>query len=148
MAKKTAKKAVKKTVKKAAKKPAKKIVQATRSPLDRARKICLSLPEAHEVEAWGAPTFRVKNKLFAMYASPGSHHTNGRPALWLKSAPVNQDLLCHADGDRFFFPPYVGSSGWVGVYIDKKPDWKMLEDIIRDAYCLTAPKKLLISSGF
>ena len=24
--------------------------------------------QAHEVEAWGAPTFRVKNKLFAMYA--------------------------------------------------------------------------------
>ena len=127
---------------------AKRSVKVSRSPLDRARKICLSLPEAHEVEAWGAPTFRVKNKLFAMYAAPDSHHTKGRPALWLKSTPVNQDLLCHADGERFFFPPYVGSSGWVGVYIDKKPDWKMLEDIIRDAYCLTAPKKLLVSLGF
>ena len=40
-----------------------------RSPLTRVRKLCLALPEAHEVEAWGEPTFRVKNKLFAMYAS-------------------------------------------------------------------------------
>lgn len=39
------------------------------SPLSRLRKLCLALPEAHEVEAWGEPTFRVKNKMFAMYAS-------------------------------------------------------------------------------
>ena len=126
----------------------KKVKTAARSPLDKARKICLALPEAHEVEAWGAPTFRIRNKLFAMYAAPESHHTDGRPALWIKSTLVNQDLLCHADADRFFFPPYVGPSGWVGVYIDQKPDWKMLEDIIRDGYCLTAPKKLLASLGF
>jgi len=38
------------------------------SPLARLRKLCLALPEAHEVESWGEPTFRVRNKLFAMYA--------------------------------------------------------------------------------
>ena len=37
------------------------------SPLSRLRKLCLALPEAHEVEAWGESTFRVKNKIFAMY---------------------------------------------------------------------------------
>jgi predicted DNA-binding protein (MmcQ/YjbR family) len=36
----------------------------------------------------------------------------------------------------------VGPSGWIGMYLDKKPDWKILADIVRDAYCLTAPKKL------
>ena len=30
------------------------------------RVFCLSLPEAHEVEAWERPTFRVRNKIFAM----------------------------------------------------------------------------------
>ena len=39
------------------------------SPLARLRKACLALPEAHEVEAWGEPTFRIRNKLFAMYAA-------------------------------------------------------------------------------
>ncbi|HKN59278.1 MAG TPA: hypothetical protein VJV97_10515 [Gemmatimonadaceae bacterium] len=34
-----------------------------RSPLPRMRKLALSLPEAHEEEAWGEPTFRVKNKI-------------------------------------------------------------------------------------
>jgi predicted DNA-binding protein (MmcQ/YjbR family) len=112
------------------------------SPLERIRKICLKLPEAHEVEAWGAPTFRVRNKLFAMYASSGNHHHDGRPALWIKSTHVNQDLLINSDADRFFAPPYVGPSGWVGMYVDRKPDWKILESIVRDAYCLTAPRKL------
>jgi hypothetical protein len=36
-----------------------------RSPLPRLRRLCLALPEAHEVTAWGEPTFRVRNKMFA-----------------------------------------------------------------------------------
>ena len=112
------------------------------SVIDRVRKICLALPEAHEVETWGAPTFRVKNKLFAMFAVSDNHHSAGRPALWIKSTHVNQDLLIQADRDRFFAPPYVGPSGWVGMFLDQKPDWNVLASIIRDGYCLTAPKKL------
>ena len=61
--------------------------------LARLRKICLALPEAHEVEAWGEPTFRVRNKLFAMYASPTNHHGGGRPAVWCKAGPGNQGLM-------------------------------------------------------
>ena len=110
--------------------------------LTRVRKICLALPEAHEVEAWGEPTFRVRNKLFAMYAAPNNHHGGGRPALWIKSTHVNQDLMIRSDSERFFSPPYVGPSGWVGMYLDKGPDWKVLASIVRDAYRLTAPRKL------
>jgi predicted DNA-binding protein (MmcQ/YjbR family) len=112
------------------------------SVIERVRKICLALPEAHEVEAWGAPTFRVKNKLFAMFAESDNHHHAGRPALWIKSTHVNQDLLIQTDRDRFFAPPYVGPSGWVGMFLDKKPDWKVLASIVKDGYRLTAPKKL------
>jgi predicted DNA-binding protein (MmcQ/YjbR family) len=115
------------------------------SMLERVRKICLALPEAHEVEAWGEPTFRVRNKLFAMFAASDNHHGGGRPSLWIKSTHVNQDLLIRSDADRFFSPPYVGPSGWVGMYLDRKPDLAILADIVRDAYCLTAPKKLSAS---
>jgi hypothetical protein len=45
------------------------------------------------VKAWGEPTFRVRNKLFAMYADAGNHHGNGRSAVWCKSTHVTQDLL-------------------------------------------------------
>jgi predicted DNA-binding protein (MmcQ/YjbR family) len=115
------------------------------SVLDRVRKICLALPEAHEVEAWGEPTFRVKNKLFAMYAAEGNHHGAGRAGVWIKSTHVNQDLMIQSDRERFFSPPYVGPSGWIGVFLDNKPDWDVVAEIVRDGYLLTAPKKIAAS---
>ncbi|HUQ20186.1 MAG TPA: MmcQ/YjbR family DNA-binding protein [Gemmatimonadaceae bacterium] len=111
------------------------------TPLDQLRSVCLALPEAHEVEAWGEPTFRIRNKLFAMYASEGTHHTDGRPSVWVKSTAVNQDLLIRERPDRFFSPPYVGPSGWVGIYLDKRPSWKEVAEIIRDGYNLIAPRR-------
>jgi hypothetical protein len=112
------------------------------TPLARLRKLCLALPEAHEVEAWGEPTFRVRNKLFAMYAAANNHHGGGRPAVWCKAAPGNQELMVHAAPERFFVPPYVGPSGWVGVWLDRGPDWGELEGLLRDSYRLVAPKRL------
>jgi predicted DNA-binding protein (MmcQ/YjbR family) len=111
-------------------------------PLPRLRKLCLALPEAHEVEAWGEPTFRVRNKLFAMYASPATHHGNGRAAVWCKAAPGNQGLMVRAAPDRFFVPPYVGPSGWIGIWLDGPVDWVELRDLLRDSYTLVAPKRL------
>lgn len=115
----------------------------SRSPLARVRKLCLALPEAHEVEAWGEPTFRVKNKIFAMYAQADNHHGDGRNAIWCKAAAVNQRLMVEAAPDRFFVPPYVGPSGWVGVFLDRDVDWDELRDLLSDAWRMTAPKKLL-----
>ena len=117
------------------------------SPLTRLRARCLSLPEAHEVEAWGAPTFRVRNKLFAMYASPDAHHGHGRPAAWCKNVAVNQQLLVHAKPSRFFVPPYVGPGGWIGVWLDGRVSWGELDELLRDAYRLAAPKRLAALLG-
>jgi hypothetical protein len=117
--------------------------RSSRTTLDRLRALCFALPEAHEVEAWGEPTFRVKNKMFAMYAAAGNHHGKGIAGVWVKATHVNQDLLVRSDPDRFFVPPYVGPSGWVGIRLDAKPDWDVVADLLRDAYRLTAPKKLL-----
>jgi hypothetical protein len=112
------------------------------NPLTRLRKLCLVLPESHEVEAWGEPTFRVRNKLFAMYASADTHHGDGRPAVWCKAAPGNQGLMVRADPSRFFVPPYVGPSGWVGVWLDRNVDWVELAELLCDSYRLVAPKRL------
>ncbi|HET7188286.1 MAG TPA: MmcQ/YjbR family DNA-binding protein [Gemmatimonadaceae bacterium] len=111
-------------------------------PLTRVRKLCLALPEAHEVEAWGAATFRVRKKLFAMYSSADSQHSGGRPAVWCKAGPGNQQLMVAAAPKRFFVPPYVGPSGWVGVYLDGAVDWAEVDELLRDAYRLVAPKRL------
>jgi len=113
------------------------------APLVRLRKLCLALPDAHEVEAWGEPTFRVRNKLFAMFAAPNNHHGGGRPAVWCKAAPGNQSIMVRASPGRFFVPPYVGPSGWVGIWLDRNPDWDEVADLLRDSYRLIAPKKLV-----
>ena len=110
------------------------------SPLARLRKICLALPGAHEVEAWGEPTFRVSNKLFAMYAHANNHHGAGHHAVWVKSTAINQSLMIGANPKRFFSPPYVGVGGWVGVRLDGRVNWKDLADILKDGYELTAAK--------
>ena len=117
------------------------------NPLARVRTICLALPETHEVEAWGEATFRVRNKLFAMYASAESHHGGGRPGIWIKAAAGNQSLMLQFAPHRFFVPPYVGPSGWVGVWLDEVVQWEELEELLRDAYLLTAPKRVSAQLG-
>lgn len=111
-------------------------------PSTRLRKLCLKLPEAHEVEAWGEATFRVRNKIFAMHASSHNHHGAGREAVWLKAAPGEQARMIRAAPDCFFAPPYVGPSGWIGIWLDADVDWEDIADFVRDSYRLVAPKRL------
>ena len=115
--------------------------KAARTPLDRLRSICLGLPQSTEVEAWGAPTFRV-GKLFAMYASPSSHHSGGRPAVWIYSVAVEQDLVIRSRPDKYFKPAYVGAYGWIGAWLDQSPPWDEIEELLRDAWRRRAPKKV------
>ena len=109
--------------------------------LAKLRKVCLALPGAHEVEAWGAPTFRVNNKLFAMYAHANNHHGAGHEAVWVKSTFVNQGLMVRHKPSRYFMPPYVGTSGWVGVRLDNRPSWREVADLLKDAHELVATKQ-------
>lgn len=111
------------------------------SPLTRLRRLCLTLPDAQEVEAWGEPTFRVKNKIFAMYANAHNHHGAGHHAVWLNCTPTNQSLMIRANPGRFFSPPYVGKGGWIGVRLDGRVNWKELAELVRDAHTLTSTKK-------
>lgn len=113
------------------------------SPLPRLRRICLALPQATEVEAWGTSTFRC-GKIFAMFSHASDHqHSGGRFGVWLKAAPGNQELMVRDDPDRFFVPPYVGPSGWIGVRLDKDPPWAEIALLIEESWRLIAPKKLL-----
>ena len=112
-------------------------------PLARLRKLCLELPEAREVEAWGAPTFRVKT-IFASYVGPESPYSDGRASVWVKTLQANQDLLLRADSERFFVPPYVGVRGWIGVYLDDVTEWGELQELLWDAWRMSAPKKLAV----
>ena len=108
----------------------------------RLRSICLALPEATEKEAWGDPTFRVRDRIFAM-----EKRGDGRVSVWCKAAPGSQAVLVGADPALFFVPPYVGSKGWVGMRLDASPDWDEVAIIVRRSYRLIAPKKLAVQLG-
>jgi hypothetical protein len=110
-------------------------------PLDRVRRVCLALPEATEQEAWGEPTFRVRKKIFAMYAAAGNHHGAGRNSLWCNAPLGVQQMLIHSDADTYFSPPYVGVKGWIGIVLDRVDD-RELAELVAQSYCMVAPKKL------
>jgi predicted DNA-binding protein (MmcQ/YjbR family) len=112
-------------------------------PLTRLRKLCMSLPEVREVEAWGEPTFRVANKMFAMFANAGNHHGAGRHAVWLKAGIGEQARMVQAAPECFFVPPYVGKSGWVGIWLDGEVDWDDVAEFVKSAYQIIAPRRLL-----
>jgi hypothetical protein len=118
-----------------------------RTAIERLRSICLALPETAEVEAWGEPTFRVKGKIFAMHATSGTHHSPERPAVWILSVSVEQDFVIRARPDRYFKPPYVGPSGWIGAWLDQNPPWSEIEELLRDGWRRRAPKKIAALLG-
>ena len=113
----------------------------TEDPIERVRRVCLALPEAVEQEAWGEPTFRVRKKIFAMYAAANNHHGAGRDSLWC-NAPVGvQQMLVRDDSDTYFSPPYVGVKGWIGIVLSRVDDAELRELVVQ-SYCMVAPKKL------
>ena len=107
--------------------------------LDQLRAICLALPESSEQGGVGDPSFKVRDKIFAM-----QHGVDGRPSMWCKAPLGAQDVLVNAQPERFFVPPYVGHHGWVGVWLDIEIDWDEVADLVQESYRMTAPKRLRV----
>lgn len=115
---------------------------AERPELERVRKICLALPEVTERPSHGSPSWFIRGrKTLTMYLD--SHHGDGRLAIWCPAAPGVQEAMIEEDPERFFRPPYVGPSGWLGVRLDIDPDWDEIAAIVEDAYRKVGPKRLV-----
>jgi hypothetical protein len=109
--------------------------------VERLREICLALPEANEKISHGEPTwFAGKGKVFAMLDD--HHHGSRHLSVWLPQSLDTQEALIAADPERFFRPPYVGVRGWIGVVLDAKPDWHLVEELVRSAYLRVATRRL------
>jgi predicted DNA-binding protein (MmcQ/YjbR family) len=100
------------------------------------RSICLALPEAVEVEAWGHPTFRAGKKMFAAFGEGPEGLTIG-----LKVGFDRQEQLL--EDDRFFPTPYAAHQGWVSLRLDGKTDWTEVKRLVREAYRQVALKRML-----
>ena len=103
---------------------------------DDVRRICLSLPEAEEVyvDAWGHPTFRIRNKMFA---------SMGDESCTFKTDAEEREAL-DAQGEPFFVPPYVGHRGWRGLRLgDRRASVDELAELLTTSWRMTAPKRVL-----
>lgn len=112
-----------------------------RDPLARVREIVGGWPETSEKLSHGMPTWWGGRKTFASLAR--DHHGDGRLALWIKSTRDAQEALVAMDAETFFVPPYVGPSGWVGMRLDRRPDWDAVAALLEEGYRAVAPKRAL-----
>ncbi|MDF2733994.1 MAG: hypothetical protein K0S97_617 [Chloroflexota bacterium] len=111
----------------------------TQDPYERIRAICVALPEVTERDSHGEATWFVGKRVFVTSAD---RHHDDRRAVWIAASDGVQESLVELAPDRFFRPPYVGSRGWLGVYLDVPVDWDELAAQIVDAYRLIAPRGL------
>ena len=77
----------------------------------------------------------MRNKIYVMFDEKERH-------LWIKSTHDEQQALIAMDPEAFFVPSYVGSKGWIGVVVSKA-DRGEVEDLITEAWRMTAPKRLV-----
>ena len=121
--------------------PVRDLSAADRRLVERVRKICMAFPEANERISHGEPTwFAGKGKVFAMI--DGHHHDSPHLSVWLPQSFDAQESLIRSDSARYFKPPYVGVSGWVGVVLDTKPDWGVVAALVRESFVRVASAKL------
>ena len=108
------------------------------------RTICLAFPEVTERPSHGAPTWFVRGQedLRDVVAESG-HHDIEFPHLWCAAPAGAQAELISANPDLFFRPPYVGHRGWLGVRLDRDPDWAEIAELCEDAYRVVAPETLV-----
>jgi hypothetical protein len=94
-----------------------------------------------EKPSHGEPTwFAGKGKVFATFDD--HHHGAEHVSVWLPLPFGAQEALIAREPLRFFRPPYVGSSGWVGVVLDGRPDWGEVARLVREAYLHVASARL------
>ena len=110
--------------------------------LQAVRNICLSLPEVSERLSHGSPAWFVRDKkTVAMFVD--DHHGDGILGIWCPAFPGVQEEMVALEPERFFRPPYVGPSGWLGVRLDRDVDWDEVRGILTDSYRKVAPKTLV-----
>jgi predicted DNA-binding protein (MmcQ/YjbR family) len=103
------------------------------------RLISKPFPEVQEqIDKFGHTSFRIKEKPFVIIGES----EKGIPSLAIKTLKTTQSFLLNQQ-DQFFKTPYVGQHGWTSLYTDKSIDWKEIEDLVKEAYLQTAPKRIV-----
>ncbi len=115
--------------------------------LARVRTIALGFPEAFEKISWGRPVFCAP-KIFVMYGGSAKTDIRGEYRQYPYSILVKvdeSDRKALEQDSRFFFPAYMGPSGWLGLDLTtkKKVDWAEVAELIDASFRMIASKKLI-----
>lgn len=111
------------------------------------RKIALGYPEAFEKVSWGRPVFCAP-KIFVMYGGSMKGDSKGEYVQYPFSILVKvdeSDRKALEQDRRFYYPAYLGPSGWLGLDLTagKRIDWGEVRELIDSSFRMIAPKKLI-----
>lgn len=120
------------------------------------RAVALAFPEAYEKVSHGRPGF-FAGKMFANYGGSSKlAHSPGRSAPARRSGEMvnfphsvlvkvdDADRAALEQDERFFYPAYVGVSGWLGLdFTAAKVDWDEVRELVDASYRLVAAKRLI-----
>jgi predicted DNA-binding protein (MmcQ/YjbR family) len=110
------------------------------------RAIALGFPEAYEKVSWGRPVFCAP-KIFVMYGGSAKTDKPGEYTSYPYSILVKVDESDRKalEGDaRFYYPAYMGPSGWLGLDLTAgKVDWDEVRELVDASYRIVAPAKLI-----
>ena len=103
---------------------------------DALRAICGALPNVTEKTSHGELAwFAGSGKRARQFATTWDHHHDDRNAVVMAAPAGVQERLVADDPAHYFRPPYVGSKGWIGIYLDTGAvDWDLIELHLRDAH--------------
>ena len=116
----------------------------------RVAEVALSLPDAHEEDAWTGVRWRIRQRTFAHVAAlPHSDAaerlsvTDGRPVtvVTLRSAGEERAALAAIGPPLFFFPSWADDV--VTVVLGDDTDWEELGELVVESYRLMAPRRLV-----
>ena len=111
------------------------------------RKIALGFPEAFEKISWGRPVFCAP-KIFVMYGGNAKGDTARRddtvPVLDAGQGRRERPQSARSRTLGFFFPAYMGPSGWLGLdFTAAKVDWDEVRELVDSSFRMIAPRKLI-----
>jgi predicted DNA-binding protein (MmcQ/YjbR family) len=108
------------------------------------RRIALGFPAAFEKISWGRPVFCAP-KIFVMYG--GNAKQSGEMVSFPYSVLVKvdeSDSKALQQDARFYYPAYMGPSGWLGLDLTAaKVDWDEVKELVDASFRMIAGKKLI-----
>lgn len=113
-------------------KPAKAATQ-DQAAFAKVRALCLALPDTKLTMTWGAPHFRVGEKIFCGFGAE-----DGKQVMGVKLQMAHAKSIVKEP--RFWPAPYVGKHGWVSMDVTRRKSWDEVAALIRESYDLIAPK--------